>query len=129
MKLAKAKEYSRYEAAKETAASKGLVIRVPGPRELFIDIDSDAQLEQFNAALPKLTELLPLASMVCTPSPSLVPGRYHIVLALTRDLRDVFERILLQSLLGSDPVREMLSWQRAVRGDEVPTLFFERPLA
>ena len=37
------------------------------------------------------------------------------------------KRILLQALLGSDPVREMLSLIRVLNDDEHPTLFMEKP--
>jgi hypothetical protein len=122
-------EYNRYEAAKGAALAKGLEIRVPNARELFLDIDSVEQWVAYQKMMPKLCECLVLEGMpVVTPSPSGGPHRCHIVITLARDLQSPFERIMLQSLLGSDPMREILSWQRAMRGDKVPTLFFEKPV-
>jgi hypothetical protein len=42
-----------------------------------------------------------------------------------RDLTPI-ERVTLQTILGSDPKREFLSFNRIENGDEHPTLFFER---
>lgn len=39
---------------------------------------------------------------------------------------DVMEKLFLQAVLGSDPVRELLSWGRARNGCPYPTLFFEK---
>ena len=41
-----------------------------------------------------------------------------------RDVVSEMERCLLQALLGSDPKRELLSWNRI--GAEVVTCFFEK---
>jgi hypothetical protein len=35
------------------------------------------------------------------------------------------ERVALQAMLGSDSIREMLSWLRLRRGIDTPTIFFE----
>ena len=118
-------EYSRYEAAVKSAEGKGCVVVAPGPRELFLDIDDAQSLAVFDRNVERLREVLPM-TWSKRPSPSGADGRYHIVVTLERDLVGVQERILLQALLGSDLTREVLSYQRAVRGDDVPTLFFER---
>ena len=58
------------------------------------------------------------------PSPSGRPGRHHVVVTMPRPVSPM-ERIALQAILGSDPIREMLSWFRIERGIEEPTIFFE----
>ena len=118
------KTYSRFDVAQEQAKAKGLQIILPGSRELFVDIDSHTARAVFNANIGKLLEVEP-ADYRLRPSPSGVSGREHAVVVLHRRV-NVFERIALQAALGSDPIREMLSWQRAKRGDKNPTLFFEK---
>lgn len=129
----KVENYSRYQHAESVAKAKGLVIKVPGPRELFIDIDSATDFAVFedNWRRFKKTEDDDADGAPCdyvtSPSPSEEPDHYHVVVTLSRDVKDISERILLQSMLGSDRVREILSWQRMLNGDPVPTLFFEKP--
>lgn len=43
-------------------------------------------------------------------------------------LRDETERVMLQALLGSDPMRELLAWRRLQLGAESDSIscFFER---
>ena len=52
-------------------------------------------------------------------------GNTHCRITLREPLSDT-ERILLQLALGSDPVRELLSWGRVRNGCPYPTLFFEK---
>jgi hypothetical protein len=115
------------EEAFEIAAGKGCVVRVPGPRELFIDIDSD----EANVSFERLRKACPadlIDRVDRTPSPSGRPGHYHIVVRLNRDLRDDRERVLLQAVLGSDPMRELLSWRRIENGSDSASvsIFFEK---
>ena len=116
-------EYSRYEKAKDDAEKKGCVILVPSAREAFVDIDDGPSLEIFEANIARLKEI-ELLSHKRHRSPSGTEGRYHVVVTFERDITPI-ERILFQALLGSDRVREFLSYQRHVRGDATPTLFFE----
>lgn len=114
--------------AAAAAEAKGCVIVVPAPNELFIDIDDAASLAMFYDNVWKLADLV--KGFRRAPSPSGKIGREHITVTLSRDVRDAFERILLQTLLGSDRVHEALSWCCATRGIDNPTVFFERkPLA
>lgn len=53
-------------------------------------------------------------------------GNTHVVLKLSKDY-SIFERIAFQALLGSDPIRELLNWKRAIDGSENPVALF-RPL-
>ncbi len=110
------------------AAEKGCVVRVPGPRELFIDIDS----EEANANFERLLKACPpglVERFERAPSPSGAPGHYHVVVLLSRDVKSDTERVLLQAVLGSDPMRELLSWRRIENGSDSASvsIFFERP--
>ena len=111
----------------DIAAAKGCFVRIPGPRELFIDIDS----EEANANFERLLKACPgdlVERVDRTPSPSGRPGHYHIVVTIGRDLKSDSERVLLQACLGSDPMRELLSWRRIENGSDSASvsIFFEK---
>jgi hypothetical protein len=80
-------------------------------------------MRRFVDVFPRLDEFGG-ASCVVHPSPSRAPWHYHITVTLGRKLSNL-ERIALQSVAGSDPMRELMSFRRACRGDSDPTLFFE----
>ncbi len=111
--------------AEECAARLGRVIVYPEPNQLFLDIDDVASLQMFGDHLPILGDLI--SSHKVAQSPSKKIGRFHITVTLSRPVRDDFERITLQALLGSDRLHEVLSWKAASLGIEKPTMFFEEP--
>lgn len=120
--------YSRWESAAKTAEERGLVIVLPGPREAFVDLDSEDDREHFDAAIEKLAEGAKLAWML-RPSPSGEPGHYHAIVRFQfwdKEL-SAAERVAIQAALGSDRVRETLSILRIWGEEERPTLFFEKP--
>ena len=113
--------------AEEAAAAKGLVIVYPQPDELFLDIDDAASLETFGKHSPILGDLI--TGYRTEPSPSGDPFKYHVTVKLSRPVKDAFERIMLQALLGSDRLHEILSWSAATNGAVQPTLFFEKKVS
>lgn len=112
--------------ATEAAKAKGLVVVWPKPDQLFVDIDDDVSLATFEKHVLIVKAVIPCTWMVMR-SPSDKPDRWHATVKLTRPVEDVFERILLQALLGSDLFHEILSWKQATAGNATPTCFFERP--
>ena len=107
------------------ANRRGVRAVYPGPRELFMDIDS-------NAASLSMAEMLGVLSsngikVTITddhPSKSGLPKR-HVTLTMGRDVSPI-ERIALQACLGSDPKRELLSLLRIwINADRPATCFFE----
>lgn len=120
-------DYDEWEAddAKRLreCAERGLVIVRPEPDELQVDIDSAQQLALFHAHAKRLGDLV--ASFKVTPSPSKRPDRHHVTVKLSRAVRDARERVLLQAVLGSDPMRELLSYLRLEAGVGDATIFFE----
>lgn len=114
----------------EKAKELGLVVRYPAPNELFIDIDSQGELYNFESLFDIFCEHYwddvpedgPVPSFVMTPSPSGKPGRYHIVVTLPREVPSQKERIVWQALLGSDATREALAYFVDNR-----CCFFEKP--
>jgi hypothetical protein len=99
----------------------------PGPYELQIDIDNDVHYETFlrsSEILHREMQEFGGIQIVETPSKSGMPCR-HIRIGVPFPLDD-FQRIAWQAALGSDPVRELLSCLRALRGDAHPTLLIEK---
>lgn len=109
------------EAAKRDAA-----IVWPRLDELFIDIDSPAALERFRERFALLEKSLgqPLAF---DARPSRTPGHWHVVVMMHRPLKSEIERVCLQSILGSDPNRELFSWVRHELDQRPVSCFFEPP--
>ena len=113
-----------HEESLAAAAKQGLAVITPKANELFVDIDSDASFEAFTTMVAKLAEFEPGTQWQCAPSKSGLPKR-HAVVTLTREVGDI-ERIALQAILASDPLRELLSYVRVRAGQEAPIKFFER---
>jgi hypothetical protein len=105
-------------------AERSCYVVQPNPDQLLVDIDSYESLGIFHANYPRLGDLA--MSYKQSPSPSRKSGRYHITVKLSRPVRDNYERILLQCLLGSDLAREILSWREVNANIKNPTVFFEK---
>lgn len=105
------------------AKAKGLVIRLPLNNELLVDIDSDADLAEFDRNYGIVDELFGVDEVITTPSRNKPQGK-HIIVKLDIPITPL-ERVLLQSILGSDRRREALSLWRIHNNDPDPTLFFE----
>lgn len=116
------------ENAFEHAKAKGLEIRLPNNNELLIDIDSEEDYLKFKSNLEKFeTHVALVIKQDERASKSCLPGKCHIVLTLNRGITPS-ERIMFQLFLGSDRMRELLSYVRLLNSDPVPTLFYEKPL-
>lgn len=121
-----------YEVVKKLEREKGLRYRVVLPRddELQIDIDNLEALAVFQGNYTRLREYWHHrwaggCEMTCEVVPSKTEGHFHITVRLPTEIDDQ-ERIMLQALLGSDPVRELLSLVRIWAGlERPPTCFFE----
>lgn len=112
------------------------------PKTVFIPARADElqiDLDRPRARIPKrllrlVSEHIQIRSISYSRSKS---GNTHVTIKIAPiDLikgfsndEDCFlnvQRLFLQAVLGSDPVRELLSWGRARNGCPHPTLFFER---
>lgn len=107
------------------AEQNGWKIVVPAPNELQIDIDSASQYDKHNHALEAFLRFFQIGGVESHGSKSGAPGKLHITITLMNEVSPL-ERIALQSLLGSDPRRELLSYVRLKLNDPVPTLFMEK---
>ncbi len=119
---------------RDTADRLGLEMVLPGPRELFVDLDSEADCVHHDAMMSLLAELAgkDIAPVKLTASAG---GNKHAY--LTSQFLSWFDdgsneqailRVALQACLGSDRKRELLSLLRILfRLDRPPTVFFEIP--
>jgi hypothetical protein len=110
-----------YHEAKE----EGSIVVLPGPSQLFIDIDSPEAEAIYNKNKPKFE--MHIAKIIVEERKPSRNGNTHIYATLNRYIDDT-QRILYQSFLGSDQTRELLSYVRVLHEDNHPTLFIEKPL-
>jgi hypothetical protein len=83
------------------------------------------QLSQFEDLLAAFEELEQPTGVKYRSSRT--PGHMHVTVELSRVVTSEQERITLQALLGSDPMRELLNYRRLMSGTppEANCLFFE----
>lgn len=91
-------------------------------KQLFIDLDTAEQHQQFLSMWPLISAQQPKWSYRLTFSKS---GRVHIIVQMDY-YRNLPHRISLQSVLGSDPKREMLHIASYEKGDPNPVVLIER---
>lgn len=99
----------------------GMVIHLPSPNELQLDIDYESQYNIYRKLIWILEREYGNCPTVVTVSKN---GGLHIYITLPFEVND-YERIAYQAALGSDPVRELLSLVRLHEGIEHPTLLAE----
>lgn len=112
------------EEAEQLAAQEGLWAFFPANNEVFLDIDSpDYEVrEKVLSALASGGEssLVPTGQLVTTSK----SGNKHVYLRFNTNL-DPLERLLIQSVLGSDPVKEALTLLRINAGGTGAVALFE----
>lgn len=107
-------ESDNRQAVIDKAFELGLEVVYGNARTLQIDIDSKEQYEHFRAMIRKFQHDRKFESHVIdivnvTARKSAKRGNMHIYVHLAREISHPVERYLLQSWLGSDPVREVLN--------------------
>lgn len=118
------------EDAEKKAKRLGLTLVKPGPDEVFVDLDSRDDIEQFTHRFALMLKLWPTATVRFTDSVSGKPWRKHAYVTVP-ELAPVgeHERIALQAALNSDPFREMLAIYHGRAGYIHTSVFFEKPVA
>jgi hypothetical protein len=113
------------EAANKAATKKGLVVVYPKDNQIQIDIDSEEAYKEYRARFEKLFN----DKIQTIPSSSGLPNRHIYITFYNRYTAfTAQERIHLQSVLGSDPMRELLDTKRLLEGmTDRPTRLFEKP--
>lgn len=105
------------EQVVEEATTRGLHAVFPCPEELLLDLDSNVVNI---AALRVLQEAELVKSVFSTTSAN---GRSHLYVRLSHKIVEA-ERLALQAILGSDPLREALGFVHMQNG-RIPTVLFE----
>lgn len=108
----------------EVAKSFGWITVLPNDHQLQIDIDREEDIVEFNCALDHLVNDTKLNVNDKQIHRSKSNKGYHITLTFTEPM-GVWQRIALQFLLHSDPVREALNCKRVLLNDPFPIAFFE----
>lgn len=110
------------EAELEQAA-KGRVIVRGEPLRILLDLDTPEARAQYDSMLPIVRRYWTIDDISEWKSSG---GNTHIAIRF-RDTPElsVVERLLLQSILGSDPLKELLSFRRYLNGVEDPTVLFQ----
>ncbi len=106
------------------AAKRGCAVVWPGPRELFVDLDSEDACVDFVRRLCLLERSLGQRWMAVV-RPSATAGHYHATVTMHRAVSSEHERICLQAVLGSDANRELFSWARHELDARPVSCFFE----
>jgi hypothetical protein len=110
------------EDAIRWAVENDLIVVLPTPYELLLDIDTGDDRRVFAQNLGLIQESYGVVDWCETYSRS---GNTHIIVTLKTAITPV-ERIALQTVLGSDRRREAHSLRRVLKGERNPTLFFEK---
>ena len=123
------------EKAADVAKQRGLIVKYPEINQIFLDIDTVEQIAVFQKRMDDLTyvqignSLFDNIESEITESSSGNP-HYHIVLSFTKNGRRInlndWQRVALQFMFGSDPIRETLTIYRILNGIENPSLLFEK---
>jgi len=113
-----------HSSAVKHAEENNEEIIYPEENQLQIDIDSEEAKAIFSDRIQRISRWVKCEYKI-QPSKSGEPGHYHIYVDTDRVFSQT-ERVLVQLLLGSDPIRELLSWARIVTNDPHPTLFLEK---
>ena len=122
------------ESAEAVAEKRGLKVIYPKKNELFIDIDDEIQLRGFYRRADELLESFENTffddlDIIKKESSSGAP-HYHIIVSLYRDDKPIclndWQRVCLQFLLCSDPIKETLSVYRILAEVKNPSILFEK---
>ena len=107
---------------------EGYIILTPNAGELFIDIDSRRQRQDFERAFEVFKRTLYPDALITYEGPSRSGKWYHqhiIVYIGDGKFLTPKETIYCQAMLRSDPTRELLSMARIQRGTNNPNVLFE----
>jgi hypothetical protein len=103
------------------ALKRGFIVVRSTPKTLLCDLDSGAAEDQFWDNINQVDRFHQIIRIESWKSKS---GKKHIHVELEEGL-EVPERLILQLMLGSDPMRELLGLQRYRNGCNEPSLLFK----
>lgn len=107
------------EEIEAIAAAKGLVCIFPAANELALDLD---EVNCANSAVVRVLNDNGILHVADTLMTSSAGGNLHLYIRFYRTFT-ITERALFQAVLGSDPIREILSYLRFENGKRDQELF------
>lgn len=108
------------------AHNLGCEVVLPEPDQLQIDIDSDKDYAVYLRNIERFeAHVMSIVNSQEKTSRSGNSEHKHVTLTLQNKITDE-QRIMYQLFLGSDRVREFLSYLRLIYSDPHPTLFIEK---
>lgn len=102
------------------AEAAGQTVVFSDSQTILLDLDNADSQFMYERVLPIIQRHIPITEDERWASKS---GNLHVKLILAEPL-PVMERILIQSALGSDPVREFLTMLRVQEGNPNPSMLF-----
>ena len=133
-KMLEAAQQEPYDFAafcESEAAKANCRVVYPEPNQLQIDLDTEAAFVLHEQRLKELylRTIYPAYQLACppvvTPSKSGYPHRHITLTFADNRVFTEWERIAMQQMLGSDPVREQMNALRCACGIEQPSRLFE----
>jgi len=115
--------YDIFSKSTDKAASMGLLCIFPKDNEVQLDLDSEVAFEEFTKRHKMLSNYFE-SMLPYKKTESKTPGHYHITVELPITV-DHIERLAIQSILGSDPMREMFNLYRYLGTGNPDTCLFE----
>jgi hypothetical protein len=112
----------REEYLRKLASDNHCDLLIATDQQLFLDIDSQAAYDQYRQMLPNLKRIYPVIGIdeYVSRNKSLDGFlKRHIIIELLDPLT-ISERIALQAILGSDPMKEFLSIARDCKEIDIP---------
>ena len=108
----------------KVAAEKGCRVVYPESNQLQLDIDNEKSYADFERRVLSVTSRLQWQMDIkMTPSKSGLPHRHITITVLGAEFND-WQRVALQLMFGSDPVRESVNAMRCAAGVENPSCLF-----
>jgi hypothetical protein len=123
--------YNLFRDPHAEAAKNGCVVVEPKEDELFIDLDSEEAVKNFERQFEKLETLMDFKNLegIVIQSKSGPPHYHAKVIIPNQDFTlNEWKRLSLQVFLGSDLEREKLNMLRLFLTGQALNLFFEQPL-
>lgn len=125
--------YDFEEVSCKVAEKNGLIVVMPNPDQIQIDIDSEEQMDKFYRRLASFmnTKFKPRfeigSGIVSVAESKSGHPKYHITITFPGHEFTELERILYQAALNDDPLRVFLNLRRYHIGVENPSRLFEKP--
>lgn len=121
--------YGQLSSAKafEFAEENGLVVDVRPLDELQIDLDTPEAIAKHEQLWQIAVERMGWTPKQRFITPSRSGDGVHVRVELRGHPMEQREAFMLQAMLGSDPVRELLSFVQHQEGDPNAILLFEKP--